>query len=208
MIILDNYKIQIGKLTLLTESSAAFKKNEVHILWGANGSGKSTFLLDLLESNITKVHGLDIQESFSFVPQSIEDQHFIGTTKDFIQLWGHPSLNDYGLEIDLPRLLTTPFNKLSGGEKQLITILCALNDKTNLCILDEPTSALDPKFTGYIQKLIKIKSQEKSFLIVTHDKYFSQAVGSKFWGILNLQLLQNKSYEECFYNKIYGLEDE
>ena len=60
--------------------------------------------------------------------------------------------------------------KLSGGQKQIISIFRTLKENKNIILLDEPTSDLDPDTRNLIYKLLlSIKSFNKTIIIVTHD---------------------------------------
>ena len=52
----------------------------------------------------------------------------------------------------IEHLLDKKINKLSGGEKQIVSICSAFVQDSPIIILDEPTSALDLKNQSYIIK--------------------------------------------------------
>lgn len=60
-------------------------------------------------------------------------------------------------------------SKLSGGEKQRVSIARALASNCEILICDEPTGNLDSKTTKEIINLIKEVSTDKLVLIVTHN---------------------------------------
>lgn len=60
-------------------------------------------------------------------------------------------------------------NNLSGGQKQIISLLRAIMFQKPIILLDEPTSALDSGTKEIFNRLIK-HINNKTVLVVTHDK--------------------------------------
>lgn len=58
--------------------------------------------------------------------------------------------------------------KLSGGEKQRISIARALLKNAPIIILDEPTSALDTESEVAVQQAIDALVQDKTVIVITH----------------------------------------
>ncbi|MBQ8840799.1 MAG: amino acid ABC transporter ATP-binding protein [Clostridia bacterium] len=69
---------------------------------------------------------------------------------------------------------------LSGGQKQIIDIIRALNMNPKVMLFDEPTSALDPEMVGEVLDLIKdLASEGMTMVIVTHEMGFAKEVGTR-----------------------------
>ena len=67
-------------------------------------------------------------------------------------------------------------NKLSGGEKQIVTLIRSIiNDDVNIYLIDEPTASLDYHTKKIIYKLIqKLNDKNKTIIIVSHDENFKK----------------------------------
>jgi ABC-type bacteriocin/lantibiotic exporter with double-glycine peptidase domain len=186
---------------VLKNISLTIYKNEFIVIMGKNGSGKSTFL-NLVSGFLQPSNGrivVDSQydlfsnkDSFiknaSYVQQNIFllDTNIINNivlTDD--KLIDHAKLNQIIklLQIEeyfknLPYQLNSKVGvngmKLSGGQKQLISLARALYRDTSILFLDEPTSALDKNIQNLFIKALSFYKGKKTIFLVTHDvKSFS-----------------------------------
>lgn len=63
---------------------------------------------------------------------------------------------------------------LSGGEKILVEMIRILLTEADVYLLDEPTNHLDKEAMGWLESFIK--NSKKTFVIVSHDRYFLDEV--------------------------------
>lgn len=82
----------------------------------------------------------------------------------------------------LDQLLLTPVRDLSaaalsGGQKKLLGIVCALMGDPRLLMLDEPTAGVHPNLRRDIVKALqKLNAQGMTLVIVEHDMHFIREV--------------------------------
>jgi len=60
---------------------------------------------------------------------------------------------------------------LSGGQRQALTLLMSVMDKTDILLLDEPTAALDPRSANTILQTADtlIKEYKLTAILITHN---------------------------------------
>lgn len=85
------------------------------------------------------------------------------------------------LNMGLEDRLDTPIGKLSGGQRQALTLLMASWLRPELLLLDEHTAALDPKTAGKVIELTeKIVTEGKlTTLMVTHSMQQAVNLGDR-----------------------------
>jgi putative tryptophan/tyrosine transport system ATP-binding protein len=85
------------------------------------------------------------------------------------------------LNMGLEERLDTPIGKLSGGQRQALTLLMASWLKPDLLLLDEHTAALDPKTAGKVIELTeKIVTEGKlTTMMVTHSMQQAVNLGDR-----------------------------
>lgn len=85
---------------------------------------------------------------------------------------------------------------LSGGEKTRFALAKILVENPNLLILDEPTNHLDFSMLNWLEEYLK--SYKGAVIIVSHDRYFLNAVASDICEIENGELVRYKGGYSSF----------
>ena len=170
------------------------ERGKVLAILGPNGCGKTT-LLKLLIGALTPQEGMiRVEGRVAYVPQlfqvsfsyTVLDMVLMGRANR-IGLFSTPSAEDEKAAItaldklNLAGLAERPFDRLSGGQRQLVIFARALATEADILILDEPTSALDLKNQGIILEWIRRLSREEGLTVVftTHHPHHAHAVADR-----------------------------
>lgn len=92
--------------------------------------------------------------------------------------------------------MSTSVSVLSGGEKTRFALAKILVENPNLLILDEPTNHLDFSMLNWLEEYLK--SYKGAVIIVSHDRYFLNAVASDICEIENGELVRYKGGYSSF----------
>ena len=87
-----------------------------------------------------------------------------------------------------PQGLDTLIAPLSGGERRRIALAKVLLDHPELLLLDEPTNHLDVEGVDWLAR--HLASRRGSMLVVTHDRWFLDAVCTHTWEIADTTVHQ------------------
>ena len=190
MLELKNVGYSMDDRRILHDISLSINRGEAVAVIGPSGSGKST-LLRMIGDLISPTEGTiyfegEPYESYtpetlrlrvSYLSQSIE---LFGTTiadnlafpslirKDtFDEARAKALMRAVGLH---HYKLSDSVQRMSGGEKQRVTIARQLMYRPDILLLDEATSALDQENSDLVEKLIfDIVAQGTAVLWITHD---------------------------------------
>tara|TARA_B000000441_G_C21572178_1_gene249305 strand:- start:112 stop:678 length:567 start_codon:yes stop_codon:yes gene_type:complete len=99
--------------------------------------------------------------------------------------------------------------RLSGGEKQRISIARAMLKKSSIILLDEATSSLDAETESKIQKAMEILTKNKTTLVIAHrlstilnaNKIFVIDKGKITDSGTHEELIKNSEIYKNFYQK-------
>ena len=191
------YTYSKSNIEILKNINLVIKKNQTTLITGPNGSGKST-LLNIISGLISITDGqilLDSKEiklnrywakQLSYVQQNsfllnktIRENIVTDVHKDLNKI-DKKKLKDIEETLNLNKVFenfpekldsNVGYNgeKLSGGQKQILSIARALYKDGKIIILDEPSSALDEESKNIlVNLLLKIKNK-KTIIIVSHE---------------------------------------
>lgn len=185
MLEIHDLTVAYGQRTAVREASLVVADDELVVVTGSNGSGKSSLLravLGLVPSagGTTTVDGQaatdrrgwrDRRRSIAYVPQRTAPGTFPLLVGELLAGVGAPAARaEAAAALGIAELLDRPVTTLSGGQLQrtyLARALASLAGEARLLLADEPTSALD--FDGQEEVADLLGSLAVGRLVVSHD---------------------------------------
>ena len=192
-IVVNNLKFSYDDNIVFNNFNLSIREGVFTTILGNNGSGKSTLvkllcgLLDfsgsidicgykLCKSNINSIRRnvgvvFDNPDNCLISETVLEDLAFplqnINCTRDYI----YSKVNEISNYLGISHLLNKSCNELSGGEKQLVSLGCALITGPKVLILDEALSMLDLRSKNKMLSILKKIKNDYGVTIVnvTHD---------------------------------------
>ena len=215
-----------GKLSVLSDISTSFKKNEVVSIIGPSGGGKSTFLrcLNLLE---TPTEGEILFDGVNLCSPKVNlnvQRQRIGMVFQSFNLFNNMNIMRNLTEapvsikkmpkeeaeekavallkrVGLEDKVSAYPSQLSGGQKQRIAIVRSLMMEPELMLFDEPTSALDPEMIGEVLDVMKDLAQSgMTMIVVTHEMRFARNVSGRTIFLAGGRIEEDKPSHELFDN--------
>lgn len=129
-------------------------------------------------------------------------------------------LNAWEFEVKVKQILTRlnihhleqPVSDLSGGQRKRVALAKTLIDigfdhKHTLLMMDEPTNHLDVEMIEWLENYLN--QENVTLLLVTHDRYFLDAVSEEIWELERENMyVYRGDYENYMEKKAARLESE
>lgn len=176
-ILIEDVSVNLNSQNILKNINLTLNKSCVYGLIGNMGSGKSTLLKVILEL-ISPASGdvkSDIAKSNRSYCSSELSLYKELTVIENIKFWlkihnaENVNLDNILDEFKMQDIAYKRVSELSSGNKQLVNLVCALINESNLIVLDEPFSSLDHKTISIMKDFIKNKSKNAITIIVSHN---------------------------------------
>ncbi len=181
-----------GTRILIDDVSLGLGAGEVVGVVGRNGDGKSTLLGMLTgvvepdSGRVTRTGGISLG-SLTQVEHLVEGQ----TVRDVAlasapdHVWNSDGRNRAVVAHFLAGIdLDAPVTELSGGERRRTGLVGLMTAHHDLLVLDEPTNHLDVEAVDWLAKhLVELQNRGTAMLIVSHDRWFLDAVCTKTWEV-------------------------
>jgi len=192
------------RVPLLKDLNFRLERGRVYALVGPNGSGKTTLLRALsglmsfetgkIEWSETgrRPYLLQCQDG-GFLPRLTGAQNLwffaalFGISKPEFQ----KKLDHLEKSLDLEFILNKPFEKLSSGMAQFLSLMRAFLVGGDVLFFDEPTQSLDPEMRNRFWELLQKESPEKCIVFSTHRKEEASFLNVSILKIQNHTILTN-----------------
>jgi len=189
-----NFSYEIEEEKTLESINLEFEGGKMTSLVGHSGSGKSTILnliprfydaqsgdISIDGQSIYNVTIESLRNEISMVSQ--ETTLFDDTIKNNIKYGRENATDEEVFQAaklsncdefisNLPKKYETLIGengvRLSGGEKQRLSIARAMMKKSSIILLDEATSSLDSETESKIQNALKILTKDKTTIVIAH----------------------------------------
>ncbi len=221
MIKVENLSKKIAKDIILKKISFQMQRNNVVVILGPSGSGKSMLLRCIKHIDSPTSGSVYFNEHKITSSQDVKLRK-IGLIFQNFNLFPHLSVlenltyapsvcgksdkqnlsqkaQDLLEKFSILNKANSKPKDLSGGQKQRVAIARALMMETEVLLFDEPTSALDRETTAEFIKIIKAL-QNQIILIVTHELRFAKEVADRVIFIDRGQILCDQD-AACFFQE-------
>ena len=195
-----------GQLHVLRGIDLTVEAGEVVVMFGASGSGKSTFIrtINRLEEHQRGeiiVDGIELTndirniaavrseigmvfQSFNLFPHLTALQN-ITLAPMRVRSHSRADAEDAGMKllerVGIPEQANKYPAQLSGGQQQRVAIARALAMNPKIMLFDEPTSALDPEMISEVRDVMQSLARDTgmTMICVTHEMGFARAVADR-----------------------------
>jgi len=188
--------------TALDQVDLDIKEGEFIVILGSNGSGKST-LARQMNAMLTPSEGYlwvdgkdvsdsdrtwDVRRSVGMVFQNPDNQIVADLVEEYFgfgpenigiptdEIWER--VMDSLRSVGMLEYRTHSTNKLSGGEKQRVTIAGVLAMQPKCIVLDEPTAMLDPAGRKEVRAAVQELNQKKGITVLWITHFMEEAIGA------------------------------
>ena len=195
-----SYQPATGDKKILEKINLKVYKNDIILICGKSGSGKTT-LLEII-SGLTKPQEGSIYFDNKIISTrklrwtcgmvfQFPERYFIGTTVGKELKIGRRSLREIEISDLLMKVglrginMSTPPEKLSGGEQRRLAVAVQLLRNPNLILFDEPTAGLDWSMKNDVTNLINQLKNKNTVIVVTHEPQLFKNLSTKIFNLDN-----------------------
>ncbi|MEM1774543.1 MAG: ATP-binding cassette domain-containing protein [Acidilobaceae archaeon] len=183
MLSVENLNGYYGAIQVLFSINFKVERGDMVAIVGSNGAGKTSLLKSIMNIELWKegkivFEGIDITRlpthriarlGILYIPDTGGLYHGLTTLENMQLAAGRKIIEIDRIKEIYPRieeLLNRPTDKLSGGERKIVSILRSLLIETKLIILDEPTEGVSPVITEEIYRMLKRLNEEGKTIVV------------------------------------------
>ncbi|MEM1939075.1 MAG: ATP-binding cassette domain-containing protein [Acidilobaceae archaeon] len=183
MLSVENLNGYYGAIQVLFSINFKVERGDMVAIVGSNGAGKTSLLKSIMNIELWKegkivFEGIDITRlpthriarlGILYIPDTGGLYHGLTTLENMQLAAGRKIIEIDRIKEIYPRieeLLNRPTDKLSGGERKIVSILRSLLIETKLILLDEPTEGVSPVITEEIYRMLRRLNEEGKTIVV------------------------------------------
>lgn len=223
MIVIKNLSIDLPNFSV-SDVSLHIRKGEFFAIMGPTGSGKTLVMESIAgiappHTGVIAINGIDIsnappedrkvslvyQDHSLFPHLTVLQNVMYGQRYQKIKKSeGERIARDLLETLNLSHAVDRKPMRLSGGEKQRVSIARALACKPDVLLLDEPLSSLDPQFKADFRTVLKnIHAQTGiTIIMVTHDFVDALTLAERAAVIHKGKLCQQGTVHDIFHHPV------
>ena len=177
---IENLCVKYDKNIVIENFSLNLTLGEKVIIYGPNGTGKTTLLktiLGIVKATSGKIIFED-DEIIAYCKQDYPNPEFPITVEEVVAMGikkqnknSKEDIKNALIKANALNLQGRLFYSLSGGERQKVSLARCYCQNANLFLLDEPSSFLDTKSKNiFLEQMKNLENQNCSVIAVTHDE--------------------------------------
>jgi len=204
---INDYTLARGGCTLIDSFCMNLEVGQKAALLGANGSGKTSLLEDILQKAEWDKGVIRLGPGLKtgYLSQKAQFTEGAETIMDEVRSWGALS-EDEAVKLTAPFLFKfedryKSLSVLSGGESNRLQLARLIYKKCDFLILDEPTNHMDIGSREVIGETLG--RFEGTVLLVSHDRYFLDQLTECIFEIKDKQLFSFEGNFSDFFRLSY-----
>ena len=231
LLTLRGVNTHIGHYHILQGVDFEVKRNQLTMLLGRNGAGKTTCLRTIMglwraSAGSIEFDGRDIAKlptpsvahlGISYVPESMGIFAGLTVRENLMLAARNGPLDEARLESifrffeALKKFWHAPAGNLSGGQKQMLAISRAIVEPRKLVVVDEPTKGLAPSIiNNLIAAFAELKKTDTTILMVEQNFHAARSLGDSVavmdsGRIVHTGRMADLAADEPLQNRLLGL---
>jgi general L-amino acid transport system ATP-binding protein len=222
----DVHKWYDNNFHVLQGINLTIKKQEVVVIMGASGSGKSTFIrtlnaLEPYQKGTIEIDGIELSgdlknieairrevgmvfQQFNLFPHLTVLEN-VTLAPIWVRRWTKTQAKQVAIKLlEKIGILEQAYKypaQLSGGQQQRVAIARALAMQPKIMLFDEPTSALDPEMVREVLETMRtLANSGMTMVCVSHEVGFAREVADRVVFMDNGMIVEQAPPEEFFLN--------